>query len=661
MSFLGAGKRFVDELFFLKARLFLPLNKRGNGTLIVRTDGIGDLLNSFPYIEAIKKAHPAEPIYCVCRRESAPWAEASGLFDKVIGFEHSKAKFSYWKKLWLILTLRELNVARAFYLAYHREQLGDELTILSGARFTACMKTNEQVLHPRAHRRHNKLFTHVVDVPDHVNEHEKYMRLLEALRVPDREMSPISSFLPLAKSAPANKNNYVLIAPFTSDPLRDWPIENYIEVAERIEIEFGMKAIFCAMRKETKHLEKRTSARLSNFEVHYDLTPSQLTLLARNASCVVANDSAIAHLGVALGQPTVVALGGGHYNRYFPHTAAQIADYPLTCYGCNWKCRYSTRHCISGIRLETLFERVREAISHPPQSRVPVRYAEEISIVIPTYNRPALAKKLIEQLTRHTILPREVIIVEQGDEHVSAPEKNVLPFELHIAHHEPPNRSAAKNVGLRLARGRIILFLDDDIQIPNNLVEVHWLMHKEPNVGGVTCRTVEEGQKDRRGPVGKISAWGIIHGNHDRQKETKVESPNGSNMSFKRAALPENHRFDERLWGTSLMEEPDFCAPLISKGWGILFTNKTTVVHEPQKNGNLDLRQTHTDQYYRDFHHNLTLYFLKHRNPIEFFTMVAGSTLRIAAKKITYGYTFQDARYIFGGILEAISTAQKEA
>ena len=98
----------------------------------------------------------------------------------------------------------------------------------------------------------------------------------------------------------------------------------------------------------------------------------------------------------------------------------------------------------------------------------------EFSVVIPTYQRPALLLKCLEALSQQT-LPRdqfEIIVVDDGNSHETA--EAVWQFTKRVARQggpleirylgQPERRgpAAARNRGWRAARGRVVAFTDDD-------------------------------------------------------------------------------------------------------------------------------------------------------------------------------------------------------
>lgn len=107
--------------------------------------------------------------------------------------------------------------------------------------------------------------------------------------------------------------------------------------------------------------------------------------------------------------------------------------------------------------------------------------APRISIIIPTHNRKALLLENLQALARQTIpmSEMEVVVVADGcsDGTAQALLTASFPFTLRVAEQAPQGPSAARNHGARLARGEILLFLDDDIEASPRLVQAHAESH----------------------------------------------------------------------------------------------------------------------------------------------------------------------------------------
>jgi glycosyltransferase involved in cell wall biosynthesis len=85
------------------------------------------------------------------------------------------------------------------------------------------------------------------------------------------------------------------------------------------------------------------------------------------------------------------------------------------------------------------------------------------SVILPTYNRAHFIRKSIESVTEQTFSDWELIIVDDGSE--DATDDIVASFsDSRIRYHHQANegRSAARNKGISMSRGRYICFLDSD-------------------------------------------------------------------------------------------------------------------------------------------------------------------------------------------------------
>lgn len=109
--------------------------------------------------------------------------------------------------------------------------------------------------------------------------------------------------------------------------------------------------------------------------------------------------------------------------------------------------------------------------------------APSVSVIIATKNRPADLARTIESLLHQNLQPHEVFIVDQSPG-ISLTQE----FPGFIRYiHDPSIRgaNAARNLGMDLATGDILLFLDDDVELePEFLGEL--LSAYSPDVAGVS-------------------------------------------------------------------------------------------------------------------------------------------------------------------------------
>jgi len=97
-----------------------------------------------------------------------------------------------------------------------------------------------------------------------------------------------------------------------------------------------------------------------------------------------------------------------------------------------------------------------------------------ISVIMALYRGERYVREALESIAAQTHLPLEVIVVDDGspDDSVALIEQLELPFELHIVRQGNAGQSAARNTGIRAARGEFIAFLDQDDVWRSNHLEV---------------------------------------------------------------------------------------------------------------------------------------------------------------------------------------------
>jgi GalNAc5-diNAcBac-PP-undecaprenol beta-1,3-glucosyltransferase len=98
------------------------------------------------------------------------------------------------------------------------------------------------------------------------------------------------------------------------------------------------------------------------------------------------------------------------------------------------------------------------------------------SIIIPTYNRAELIAATLRSVQTQEFADLEVLVVDDGSKDATA--DVVRPFladpRFQYLPKENAERGAARNYGVRLARGEYLIFLDsDDLFHPNHLATLH--------------------------------------------------------------------------------------------------------------------------------------------------------------------------------------------
>lgn len=124
--------------------------------------------------------------------------------------------------------------------------------------------------------------------------------------------------------------------------------------------------------------------------------------------------------------------------------------------------------------------------------------AGRVSVLIPTVNRYPYLRVLLNQLRNQTIKPFEIIVVDQTE--INERDKNIqyefsdLPLKwLEL---DQAGQCSSRNLGLQKSKGNFILFIDDDDEIPEDLIELH-LKSLKSNTTNVSNGVANEDGQDK--------------------------------------------------------------------------------------------------------------------------------------------------------------------
>jgi len=116
-----------------------------------------------------------------------------------------------------------------------------------------------------------------------------------------------------------------------------------------------------------------------------------------------------------------------------------------------------------------------------------------LSVVIPAYNQAGLLRHSLEALRNQTLDAHlyEVIVVDDGSTDDTAAVAAALEMsDRHIRllrHDRNRGRSAARNTGVRAARGEIVVFVDSDVVVRPDFLGHHLDAHRRAHAA-VLCR-----------------------------------------------------------------------------------------------------------------------------------------------------------------------------
>jgi GT2 family glycosyltransferase len=226
--------------------------------------------------------------------------------------------------------------------------------------------------------------------------------------------------------------------------------------------------------------------------------------------------------------------------------------------------------------------------------------ARPASIIIVSYRRHAEIGRCLQDLARQvTTVPFDVVLMLQAYPG-GAPEELATVFSrafpLSVFHSERGlGVHAARNAALARSRGEIVAFLDDDVRVPRDWVEVLISYYKDPSVGGVGGFVQHPGNRRLATrllrPLLGLSArryridWGGFHAipwSSHPSRDQEADWLSGCNMSFRRVALERVHGFDEG-YGPYGYDDVDVGLRIRRAGWRLVSTRRLAITHTPSE------------------------------------------------------------------------------
>lgn len=214
------------------------------------------------------------------------------------------------------------------------------------------------------------------------------------------------------------------------------------------------------------------------------------------------------------------------------------------------------------------------------------------SVIIITHNRASHLQTCLWSLTVQTLPPSEVVVVDNAStdqtKEIALSFKKSLPLKYVLE--KSPGIPFARNKGLKLAVGELILMLDDDCKAQNKWVENMVNYHKiYPKTWAIQGKSFSVPKARIYSILAEFNRFLSIRG-HSRQKsfsifkflkDTKenfeINTCDTRNISFKTKFIKKHHlRFDENFYRGS---DSDFGCQVTARGGQIMFVPKVLVYH----------------------------------------------------------------------------------
>lgn len=360
---------------------------------MIRVDAIGDF---FVWLDSAKEYRNAFPNQKIVLVGNAAWtscAKVLGYWDEVIDIDLGRLERDMKYSISVVRKMYSLAFETIVNASYSRDLIGDSLLIASGARYRLGSQADLSNVSKRANQFLDLYYTKLAQV-DSERKMEIYRNceifnvLFDAVSKPNLPVFNPTNIAALNVKLP--KQPYILVFPGASWNGKCWPVRNFAIVTQQLYETFGWDVVLGGSDADAElcsELEERLDVPCFNLAGEFSLL--DFTELVRNAKILVGNDTSAIHIATAVQTPSVCVLGGGHYGRFAPYPPSLpgikpvIAEYPMPCFECGWKCtafgyvKGEIVPCVKNVMVERVYEAALEALDYTNQSPESIEQSNE--------------------------------------------------------------------------------------------------------------------------------------------------------------------------------------------------------------------------------------------------------------------------------------------
>lgn len=355
-----AGYWIIQRICFYSKCLFIC--KRGDQkcNIIYKPDAIGDFLLATGAIRALLSQKERWVLFCSPEVKLLAEYCFPEIEVEVVTGSNQYSSQAFWKKLKPVRIFCQHNRITKLICLKHSLSGMDHIILhwLDAEESAGTVNSPIQSSTPSTFSEYT--FSHRVLYP---GERKKFILEIEAHHSVCKAMFPnrvlkensFTPFLPDSGNLPENTSKSLIIFPVTRSPLRNYPREKLTQcVKDFSERNPEFRILLSGAPSEITEVKAFQS--LLSPEVTSEIRIHESVICAikeiQCASIILTMESAPAHISTILNKPTVIILGGGHFDHFAPwgDSKRQIwLKNEIPCYHCNWNCIFPEALCITNI------------------------------------------------------------------------------------------------------------------------------------------------------------------------------------------------------------------------------------------------------------------------------------------------------------------------
>lgn len=159
------------------------------------------------------------------------------------------------------------------------------------------------------------------------------------------------ALLPRLERSTATDPARIVVAPFSSAAVKEWPAASWAELAAGFSAGLSWELWIGPGQERAAH-SLAQAARAAAPHLSVSVRSGSLRELAAaiaSARLVLSVDTLAAHLAAAFDVPLVALLGGGQPGDFAPWSRSsrqRWLEHPLPCFHCNWRCHRPQNDCV---------------------------------------------------------------------------------------------------------------------------------------------------------------------------------------------------------------------------------------------------------------------------------------------------------------------------
>ena len=355
--YIGCPLLFILGLFRNK-NTFSELGKSPR-IMLLKTAAIGDTILMDAVIKEIREQYPNGTITFVCSKNNAAMVKLLNNIDDVHVFNMAKPISS-------LLALKKITNVDVILDFAPWTRINGVISWMIEAKYKVGFKRKNM------HRHY--IYDKWIEHRDDQHELENYRAILMTLNISIQKYIP--QIIPQRQFDVFKfiHDKYIVFHLFpggASAFLRSWPDERWIELGERIYLQYGYIIVLTGGQEDIQHANRI----VNEFNKHDVETISlagkvsldELNCVLRQSELLVTINTGIMHLGAAVDIPLIASHGATNYKRWGPISDKAVIlqsgekCQPCISLGFESKCQHPT--CMQNITVDMVFEKIKYILS----------------------------------------------------------------------------------------------------------------------------------------------------------------------------------------------------------------------------------------------------------------------------------------------------------